>query len=59
MTGRVPSVGLGGPLLLLLHGATSNPPVPHWLVLLVVVPALWLLVLGAVRAVDRLLRRFE
>lgn len=40
-----------------LHGAVSSTPVPHWLVLLVVVPALWLLVGGIVFAIDRLLRR--
>ncbi|WP_225336352.1 hypothetical protein [Halomicrobium urmianum] len=45
------------PVFAALHGAPS-PPVPHWLVLLVVVPALWLLVTGAVLAVDRLLERF-
>ena len=35
-----------------LHGA---PPVPHWAVLLTVVPALWLLVGSAVALLDRLL----
>lgn len=45
-----------GPLLrpVLLHGTAPSTPVPHWVVLLVVVPALWLLVGGTVLAVDRL-----
>jgi hypothetical protein len=42
-----------------LHGAGPSMPVPHWAVLLVVVPALWLLIGGAVLAVDRLLERLE
>jgi hypothetical protein len=48
-----PLVGpLPGPVL--LHGTVPSAPVPHWVVLLVVVPALWLLVGGTVLAVDRL-----
>jgi hypothetical protein len=41
----------------ILHGAVLSPPVPHWLVLLVVVPALWLVVGAAVVGTDRLLHR--
>ncbi len=60
MIGRIRPAGLGGlALLLLLHGAASNAPIPHWLVLLVVVPVLWLIALGTVRVVDRLLQRFD
>ncbi|WP_226013369.1 hypothetical protein [Halomicrobium salinisoli] len=44
-------------LLGALHGAPA-PPVPHWLLLLVVVPGLWCVVGGAVLAIDRLLQRF-
>ena len=36
------------------HGVASAQPVPHWLVLLVAVPTLWLSIGGAVVAVDRL-----
>lgn len=36
-----------------LHGAST--PVPHWAVLLVVVPSLWLVIGGGAIAVDRLL----
>ncbi|WP_226023779.1 hypothetical protein [Halomicrobium salinisoli] len=43
-------------LLGALHGAPA--PVPHWLLLLVVVPGLWCVVGGAVLAIDRLLQRF-
>ena len=45
----------------LLHGVPqrSPPPVPHWVVLLVVVPALWLVISAAVLVVDRLLQRLE
>lgn len=53
----LPSVGAGllvGPL----HGAAPAVPVPHWVVLLAVVPTLWLVIGAAVVAVDRLLRRF-
>ena len=39
--------------LSVLHGA---PPVPHWVVLLTVVPALWLLIGSVVALLDRLLR---
>lgn len=43
-----------------LHGAGQQPPqVPHWMVLLVAVPALWLVVGGAVVGIDRLLDRLE
>jgi hypothetical protein len=41
-----------------LHGAVRTP-VPHWVVLLGAVPALWLLAAAAVVAVDRLHRRFR
>jgi hypothetical protein len=40
-----------------LHGGAVQTPVPHWAVLLAVVPALWLLIAAAVVAVDRLHRR--
>lgn len=40
-----------------LHGATAPAPVPHWVVLLVAVPALWMFISGAVLAADRLLDR--
>lgn len=45
----------------LLHGPprAPPPPVPHWAVLLVTVPALWLVIGGAVLVVDRLLQRLE
>lgn len=43
----------------LLHGAASPVPVPHWVVLLVAVPLLWLLVGGVVLAIDRVLGRLE
>ena len=37
------------------HGVSPDQPlVPHWVVLLVVVPTLWLCIGGAVLAVDRL-----
>lgn len=39
-----------------LHGTVSSPPVPHWVVLLVVVPALWLFIGGAVLVLDRFLQ---
>ncbi|WP_372910917.1 hypothetical protein [Salinigranum sp.] len=39
----------------LLHGTVPSTPVPHWVVLLVAVPSLWLLVGGTVLVVDRLL----
>ena len=41
----------------LLRGASTSIPVPHWVVLLVAVPALWLATGGAVIAVGRLLAR--
>jgi hypothetical protein len=41
----------------LLHGASASVPVPHWVVLLVAVPALWLAISGTVVVVDRLLAR--
>lgn len=41
-----------------LHGAVPSTPVPHWVVLLVVVPALWLVIGATVVGVDLLLRRF-
>jgi hypothetical protein len=37
-----------------LHGALSGQPVPHWVVLLVAVPALWLCIGGAVLVIDGL-----
>jgi hypothetical protein len=37
-----------------VHGVPSAQPVPHWLVLLVVVPTLWLCLVGGVLVVDRL-----
>jgi len=40
-----------------LRGASTSIPVPHWVVLLVAVPALWLAIGGAVIAVGRLLAR--
>lgn len=40
----------------LLRGASTSIPVPHWVVLLVAVPALWLAI-GAAIAVVRLLAR--
>lgn len=40
----------------LLHGAATTP-VPHWAVLLVAVPALWLLVWTGVAVLGRLLDR--
>ena len=46
------------PVAVPLHGAVRTP-VPHWVVLLGVVPALWLLAAAAVVAVDRLHRRFR
>lgn len=62
MSPPIPGPGLEGQflsvLLVLLHGAGSagaSPPVPHWVVLLAAVPALWLVIAGAVAAVDRLL----
>jgi hypothetical protein len=45
--------------IVVLHGRPPVTPVPHWAVLLVVVPCLWALVGGGVLAVDRLLRRLE
>ncbi|WP_408960350.1 hypothetical protein [Natrinema sp. 74] len=44
-----------------LHGAPpGNPtPVPHWVVLLAVVPALWFVIGGTVLVVDRVLQRFD
>ena len=42
-----------------VHGAPSAQPVPHWLALLVVVPALWLCIGGAVVVVDWLFDRIE
>ncbi|SFH06363.1 hypothetical protein SAMN04488063_0060 [Halopelagius inordinatus] len=44
-------------LLRPLHGTAAPGPVPHWVVLLVAVPALWLFIGGAVLAADRLLGR--
>ena len=41
-----------------LHGVAPSTPVPHWVVLFAVVPALWLLIGGTVLAVDRLLQLF-
>jgi len=38
----------------LLHGSSTAQPVAGWLVLLVVVPALWLLIGGTVLVVDEL-----
>ena len=37
-----------------VHGVPSAQPIPHWLVLLVAVPALWLCIAGAVLVVDGL-----
>lgn len=47
------------PLPLPLHGGAGAPPtpVPHWAVLLTVVPGLWLLIGGGAVALDRLLGR--
>lgn len=43
-----------------LHGAAqAQPPVPHWAVLLAVVPALWVVIGGAVLVIDRLMQRRE
>ena len=42
-----------------LHGAPPGQPVPHWVVLLVAVPALWLCIGGAVLVVKRLFDRIE
>lgn len=36
----------------------SPTPVPHWIVLLVAVPTLWLVIGGAVLIIDRSLQRF-
>lgn len=47
----------GPPVSTPLHGAASTP-VPHWVVLLVAVPALWLVVAGCVLLADRLLGRY-
>lgn len=43
-----------------LHGPPQAPPppVPHWVVLLVVVPILWLVIGGTVLMIDWLLRQF-
>jgi len=41
----------------LLHAGPQATPVPHWVVLLVAVPSLWVLVGGGVLLADRLLRR--
>lgn len=38
-----------------LHGAAFSTPVPHWVVLMLAVPALWLVVGVLVFAVDRAL----
>ncbi len=38
-----------------LHGAASSTPVPHWVVLLLAVPALWLAVAVLVVVADRAL----
>lgn len=46
------------PLLGQLHAAGPTTPVPHWVVLLVVVPALGLVISGAVLVIDRLLQKF-
>ena len=41
-----------------LHVPTQSRPVPHWVVLLAVVPILWFLIGATVMATDRLLRRY-
>jgi hypothetical protein len=46
-------------LLIPLHGGPAPSPVPHWAVLLAVVPGLWLVIGGGVLAINRLLRRLE
>ncbi|WP_049899977.1 hypothetical protein [Halococcus agarilyticus] len=38
-----------------LHGWSTTTPVPHWVVLLVTVPCLWLAIGGGVVAVERVL----
>lgn len=47
-----------GPVDVLLHGGLP-PTVPHWVVLLVVVPVAWLLVGSVVLAVDRVFDHLE
>lgn len=42
-----------------LHGGTVPTPVPHWAVLLAVVPSLWCVIGAGVLAIDRLLQRFK
>ena len=41
----------------LTHVGPASAAVPHWLVLLVAVPALWLLVWAGVEVIDELLDR--
>jgi len=41
----------------LIHSAPASPPVPHWAVLVVAVPLLWLVIGSVVVALDRLLGR--
>ncbi|MDS0258863.1 hypothetical protein NDI56_05590 [Haloarcula sp. S1CR25-12] len=38
-----------------IHSAPASPLVPHWAVLVVAVPLLWLVIGGVVIALDRLL----
>ncbi|ELY66337.1 hypothetical protein C489_13306 [Natrinema versiforme JCM 10478] len=42
-----------------LHGPPQAPPtpVPHWVVLLVIVPALWVIIGGIVILIDQILQR--
>lgn len=42
-----------------IHAPASPPPVPHWVVLLAVVPLFWIVVAGAVLALDRTLDRLD
>ncbi len=40
-----------------LHAGAPSIPIPHWVVLLAAVPALWLVIGAGVLAADRLLQR--
>lgn len=51
-------IGEASSLLVPLHSSAA-PPIPHWLLLLVVVPVLWSVIGGTVLVIDRLLQRFD
>ena len=51
------SVAVSAALAVPGHRAAAPAPIPHWLVLFLVVPALWIVIGGLVAALDRLLGR--